>query len=514
MELTEENAQAGDKAYLDLVLLQTLGSDRDNLIWCSIWGTLIQGYSLGFTVSRLWRFVCRRKRYEKVIWGGVLGGLTLIIIQLCITIDQTYRIIFTSYYTDRSIDDARRNIVTIVCSGTMGGLSAGFGIWMIWKMTPRRLLIIPFIIFNTISIGLTVGISVISYQMPKASVSNLYLVKEWIWEFGILLRVWLGVELILHVGIWLIMVWQIRSKKEFERGEKLRIVCQALCLPTLVIIVLLVYSLVEIPSLVNASRSIFQTLSPLFFLTFTNLLNLSHFTPSPSDGEIALPESSSVYYKSPPISRRGLLPDSYSGYTATTSTSSGSGSGSGGHRSTKISKSKVGIGSVRISIDQLVTESKSIASPPSAYKFKDKQPRPHSQSHQRYPSLSPVQSPIPTPRYSDSGYSDVPLSIIAPFSEWLEYNSPHHHTQAHDGDEEGIHGADADNMSYKSAVPSGKTLSRTKSERSKKDRGIVLDHTGWGVPLPQVQRQLFSQRTSRSQRVSQGPSKDHDVNKN
>ncbi|WVQ69467.1 uncharacterized protein L199_007685 [Kwoniella botswanensis] len=507
MELTEENAQAGDKAYLDLVLLQTLGSDRDSLIWCSIWGIVIQGYLLGFTISRLWRFVCRRKKYEKVIWGGVLGGLMLIIIQLGMTIDQTYRIIFTSYYTDISKDDARRNIVTIVCSGTMGGLSVGFGMWMLWKMIPRTLLIIPFVIPTTISIGLTVGISVILYRMPKASVSKLFLVQEWLRKFGILLRVWLGVELVLHVGIWSIMVWQIRSKKEFEKGEKLRIVCQALCLPTLVIIVLLIYSLVELPSLVNASRPIIQSLSHLFFLTFMYLLDLSHFTPSSSEGEIALPESSSVYYKSPPISKRGLLPDSYSGYTTTTSTSSGSGSGSGGHRGPKSPKSKVGIGSVRVSIDQLVTESKSISSPPSAYKFKDKQPH----THQRYPSLSPVQSPIPTPRYSNSGYSDVPLSIIAPFSEWLEYNSPHHHTQAHDGDEEGIHGADADNMSYKSAVPSGKTLLRTKSERSKKDRGIVLDHTGWEVPLPQAQAQLLSQRTSHSQRVSQGP---HDVNKN
>ncbi|KAK6903528.1 hypothetical protein I203_107032 [Kwoniella mangroviensis CBS 8507] len=512
MELTEENAQAGDKAYLDLVLLQTLGSDRDNLIWCSIWGILIQGYLLGLTVSRIWRFVCRRKRYEMVIRGGVLGGLMLIITQLGITIDQTYRIIFAFHYTDISMNDARRNIVTIVCSGTIGCLSVGYATWMLWKMAPRISPIIPLIILNTIIIGLTVGISVISYQMPKASVSDLFLVKEWLGKFGILLRVWLGIELVLHVGIWMIMVWQIRSKKEFEKGEKLRTVCQALWSPTLAIVVLLVYSLVEIPSLVNASRPLVQSFSALFFLTFMYLLDLSHFTSS-LDGEIALPESSSVYYKSPPISRRGLLPDSYSGYTTTTSTSSGSGSGSGGHRSTKSSKSKAGMGSVRISIDQLVTESKTISPPPSAYKFKDKQPQHRSESHQRYPSLTPVQSPIPTPIYSNSVYSDVPLSIIAPFSEWLEYNSPHHHSQAHDGDEEGIHGADADDMSYKSAVPSGKTLLRTKSERSKKDRGIVLDHTGWEVPLPQAQPQLLSQRTSRSQRVSQGPPKDHDVNK-
>nr|XP_019046959.1 hypothetical protein I302_03565 [Kwoniella bestiolae CBS 10118]OCF25889.1 hypothetical protein I302_03565 [Kwoniella bestiolae CBS 10118] len=460
MELTEENAQAGDKAYLDLVLLQTLGSDRVNLIWCSIWGILVQAYLLGFLISKIWEIGVRWKRYEKGILGCVAVELALIIAQLGVSIDQTYRISFTSIYTDIAVDDSWRNVVGMICCGVMGGMSMGYGIWSVWKMSPRKRLIIPLIILNIISLGLIMGLSVISCQMPLASVSRLYLVEEWVNRQGVLMRCWLGMGLVSHAGVWIIMVWLIRSKREFDKGRRLVIVAQALA--------------VEVPSLANASRPIFQSFSPLHLLSFIYLLRISHPVPTSTDdgenGGIRLSESESIsiYYKSPPVSRRGLLPDSYSGYTTSTSS---------GQRSIQSSKSGLGMGSVKVSIDQIVTESKSVTSPPSAYKFKDKQPI----AHIRYPSSSTIASPIPTPRYSNSGYSDVPLSIIAPFSEWLEYNSTRDLPSDSNNDNE----ANNDKMSYKSAVPSGKTLYRSKSERSKKDGGIVLDHTGWDVaPIP------------------------------
>nr|XP_019008290.1 uncharacterized protein I206_06845 [Kwoniella pini CBS 10737]OCF47071.1 hypothetical protein I206_06845 [Kwoniella pini CBS 10737] len=290
-------------------------------------------------------------------------------------------------------------------------------------MNTKKRFIIPLILSIIINLIIIIIICLITYQIPQSSVSSLYLIKNWIKIQSIFLRIWTG-----------LMIFQY--------------------------IFLLITS--------NASKPIFNSLSSIFILSLLSLIKLSNYLNcSDQEGDIRLQNSSSVYYKSPPISKKGLIPfsDSYSTYT--TSSASGSGTGT---RSVKTGKDNSKDGSVRITIDKLVSESTYIPPPPSAYTYGGGKDR---RTHTRHTS-----SPLSTPIYSD--YPDIPLSIIAPLSQWIDYDSndndkiPYYDRNQIEDDRE----------SYKSAVPSGKTLLRTKSERSKKDRGIVLDHEGWNVEVP------------------------------
>ncbi|WRT64596.1 uncharacterized protein IL334_001529 [Kwoniella shivajii] len=468
MELTEENAQAGDRAYLNLVLLQALGSDRTSLIWSSIWGLMIQSCLLGYILSRIWGFIEKRTRFSQITLGSICLSVSMLLIEFGFTADQTYRIL-SSDYVDIALDDSRRNMASVVVCGILGAFSMMNGCRELWKMKPRKSIMIPLITGSIGSIGINIGVIVVGSRMPQASVSNLNSVSRWIKELGILFRLWLGLSLVLCIWIWVALILAINTNMK-ERREKFiakRRTSEAMILPTLNLIILMIYTCVEILSLVNVSRTLFQALSYSYLVS--SLHFIIHFQQKVGLEEEGNHESSSVYYTSPLYPRKQSIPslDSRSGKTASSGQTTSNGSG------------KSANGSVKITVDTHISESKMISSPPSAYTYGK------IRRHGRYTS-SPIPSPIPTPTGINSHYSDVdniPLSIIAPFTDWLEYSN-----QQELSNNNNNNNLNDDSSSCKSAVPSGKTLLRTKSERSKKGNGIILDHQGWVESLPTLNK--------------------------
>ncbi|WWC86724.1 uncharacterized protein L201_001602 [Kwoniella dendrophila CBS 6074] len=510
MEFTEENAEAGDQAYLNLILLQTLGSDRSNLIWCSVWGLIVQSNLLGILVYKILKIINNRKRCSKWVVGVIICGLIILLIQLGITIDQSYRLTFTGDSSSIAIDDSRRNIGTIVICGILSTLNLVYGSWLIWNMGQKKRFVIPTTIGITISLRIILGIAIVTYQIPIATVSKMFLIKEWVKKQGILLRVWSALLLVLHGQICLTLGYLIRSMKKMDKSQKMKVICEALILPIAILAISLIYSAVEIPSFANAFKPLIQSLPALFLFSFIHLLSLSYGFKGKNNGRLSI-DSSAYYYTTPQIDiRKGLLPSSssdtysYSGYTSSSTSASTPSSFDRGFKNPKDYRESFS-DSVVMTVDTLGSESKTLSPPPSAYSFGSGSESGSGSSQRSKLNHRYIPSPLPSPLHTPKNpeYTDIPLSIIAPFSEWLNQQNPNAGLPSNEDDTI----IEQDTLSYKSAVPSGKTLLRTKSERSKKDRGIILDHTGWNrilnqdnssfIPIPNKKRSDIPDSSSR-----------------
>ncbi|WVF69613.1 hypothetical protein IAT40_004391 [Kwoniella sp. CBS 6097] len=510
MELTPENAVAGDKAYLNLLIWQTLRSSATGCLRSAVWGIAAQCVLMGVMGMRLLPLVQGRLVVSRLELCGIALGAGLVTATLGVSFDQTHRLIgsLQDYLSILHIDQLE-NMVIVAISGALGVSLMVCAVWRIW-LTSRRIYLIPLLLLLPLTtLGLGLSILIHGPTMPIPSVSKFRIFSGWVVMQGMLLKLWVGAMVAGLIVVWSSWVLCIAMKRGEGRGKDFRLVCETTAPATLATLIMLVYLCATGGSLDNASRAILQSLPALSYLSLLHpILNGA----SPSEGGIKLSDSPyPVYsYTSPPppsaysYSRAGSslhqrltqhLVDpaqaqaqaqvpalaqaqaqaqaqqirAFSRHTARSNGYSRSGESDDG-------------GSVKVTADKVIYKSPSlshsISPPPSAWTF----------NRSRY-TPSQASSPIPTPGFQ-AEYPDVPLSVMAPFTDW-EYD-PNYWDADRDG--ESVRTTVA--PSFKSAVPSGKTLIRTKSERSKKStsRGphgvgggggiITLDHSGWPIPVP------------------------------
>ncbi|WVQ98245.1 hypothetical protein IAU59_005368 [Kwoniella sp. CBS 9459] len=494
MELTPESAAAGDKAYLNLLIWQTLRSSATGCLWSAVWGIAAQCFLVGVIGIRLVPLVRGKVVVSKLELSGIALGAGIVTASLGLSLDQTHRLIGSlSDYLPILRADQLENVVIVALAGLLSVSLMLSVIWRVW-LSSRKIFLIPILLlFPLAALGLCISILVHGPTIPVPSVSKFRVFEAWVDMQGLMLRLWTGAMLAGLIVVWSSWVVCIAMERREGRGKEVRFVCETMALPTTVVLIMLVYSCVTGGTFDNASRATLQTLPATFYLAIIHLILGT--AALIEEGGIKLSDSPyPVYsYTSPPpasaysYSRAGSslhqrltqnLGDhnlnhiqaqaqtqvqaqarSQSRYTGRSCAASRSGA------------SDDGGSSVKVTVDQVIHKSPSfshsISPPPSAWTF----------NRSRY-TPSQASSPIPTPGFQ-AEYPDVPLSVMAPFTDW-EYD-PNYWDADRDGDSVRTTIA----PSFKSAVPSGKTLVRTKSERSRKSgRVITLDHSGWPMPVP------------------------------
>ncbi|OCF30395.1 hypothetical protein I316_07963 [Kwoniella heveanensis BCC8398] len=508
MELTPENAAAGDKAYLNLLIWQTLESSAIGCLWSSVWGIAVQGVVMGMIGMRLLPLVQGRLAISRLQLCGVALGAGVVTAALGVSLDQTHRLIgsLQDYLSVLRIDQLE-NLVIVALAGVLGVSLMLHVVWRVWLSSRKILLITFLILLHLTTLGLTLSILVHGPAMPIPSVSKFRIFGRWVKMQGLLVQLWMGSMVAGLVLVWSSWVLCVAMKGRQGRGKDVRMICATMVPSTVIALIMLIYLCATGGSLDNASRAILQSLPAIFCLT---ILHLILENASPSEGGIKLCDSPyPVYsYTSPPppsaysYSRAGSslhqrltqnLVDHHQVQAQAQAQAQAQVRSQSRHTGRTNGTSRSGVsedaGSVKVIVDKMVHKSPSlshsISPPPSAWTF----------NRSRY-TPSQASTPIPTPGFQAEVYPEVPLSVMAPFTDW-DYD-PNYWDADRDGDSVRTNIA----PSFKSAVPSGKTLLiRSKSERSKKSRrrseavggggggggggGIItLDHSGWPVPVP------------------------------
>ncbi|WVQ81117.1 hypothetical protein IAT38_003239 [Cryptococcus sp. DSM 104549] len=493
-----------DDAYLNLMLWQAMGSSAEYLLWCSVLGVMFQSIILGITLSQTRRYLQLHALSDPVLAVlGVVAGVSALIVILGLSASQTHQILksSSSSYTSIASTDNSTNLILLCFIGVLAASGEGYGVWKVWKMAGAR----RGWVCGGLGVGVlaTLGLSwttvTLGAAMPQPTISDLSAFTTRMDRQGNLYKAWAGMFAAVNFAVWgALIVCLTKCRVEFRTEERLRtmllwMVSESMLPPAIVSAVLLIQLSTHTPSLSNFSRPLLQCLPALFLLSILHPLTERHRLQNIIDHRTL----------------EGAIKLSNSNFHSALGTGLGMGSGRRTSRSTGSSlggfktfsykgvkeRDDVKEGSVRITIDRFVAVDDAVSPPPSAYNFASRMP----------PSstyVSPAQSAASGAPSATASAGQVPAShIIAPFDTWTLPALPST-VATSSPDDDAFSMRTAVTASFKSAVPSGKSLARTRtrtdsetgkspyshkysySRSSRKNRrnggaGPVLDPTGW-----------------------------------
>ncbi|OWZ33703.1 hypothetical protein C356_05357 [Cryptococcus neoformans c45] len=445
---------ASDEAYLNLLLWQTLSSTPNYLLWCSVLGLVFQCILLGILISQARRYLeVYSLRDPLPLVLVVVTGLGAVIAVLAIACIQIHRLISESddYLTVSAVDNVS-NLVIFGIAGALGSAGLVHSICKVWKISGATRFYVcgPLALGVLASWGLVLSALVHGASIPEITVINFDYVDVWMKKQAILYKCWAGLLAGMYLTTWYSRNYFLaRQCKQFGEQKSLSrmllwMVAESMLPVSIVALVFLIQLCVYTPSLANIGRTIMQCLPALSFISILNPLTYHHRLQSIIDTQ----------------NNVGLKPSDTGGpggFGLITNRLAGLSSAFKSFSYKERQKDEEER-SVRVmTVDSYVFEN--VSSQPPSHNFSN-----------GYGDLSPVASPTPT-LLPDS--SSVVLAPTVPFDPY-EFVG-----QLPQKDPQSPRTFVA--PSFKSAVPSGKSIARTKSQKSsKKPRGgPILDPTGW-----------------------------------
>nr|ODN89556.1 hypothetical protein L203_02268 [Cryptococcus depauperatus CBS 7841] len=454
---------ASDLEYLNLLVWQALGSTLNHLVWCSILGLMLQCFLLGIVFSHCRRYLETYTLSDPAVTVlGVVIGIGLVMTNLGVTCSQTRRLISQSGdHSPMASADNTGNLIVVSLATAIGFAGMVYGIWKIWKLAGKSRVMFcgPLGVAALAYLGLSGAVLRHGVTKPETQLANLDSITVWINSQGNYYKAWAGLLFGVYFTIWLMTALLLFGQKRIfgtEGGlyKTLLWVISESMLPIIVAsLVLLIQLTSHTPSLATSSRVTIQTLPALALLSILNPLiyrtRLQAIVDSRSLAETDLSNSIGLSR----LSR---------GKRMTVSTFSFK------NFSYKEKLKDEEEHSVRVTVDTHVMEN-NISPPPSAFSF-----------NSRFRDISPLASPTPT-LFPNGCSSPVFPKLASPFD-------PYEASVALEDDSRSFQNISA--PSFKSAVPSGKSLAVSKIDRSKsiksertvkkkKKMGPVLDPSGW-----------------------------------